>query len=215
MNQKPELRSQKSESNLWGSVRPSFALLLLMTLLLGIVYPLAVTVVGQSLFNHRAGGSLIERGGKVMGSSLLGQSFESPKYFWGRLSATTPPYNPAASGGSNLSPNNPKLMDAVNARVEALHDADPANRDPIPVELVTASASGLDPHIGLAAVEYQLPRVAGARNKRTEDIQAIVEKYTETPGFGLFGEPYVNVLKLNMALDEGSGIGIQDSGKRK
>ena len=184
------------------SLRSSFLLLLVLTVLLGGIYPLLVTAIAQTLFNHRANGSLIERDGKVLGSSLLGQEFQEPKYFWGRLSATTPAYNPSASSGSNFNPGNPKLLEAAKARVEALRKADPANKDPVPVDLVTASASGLDPHISLAAVEYQLPRVAGARNMRTEDVQALVDKYVESPDFGLLGTPYINIIKLNLGLDE-------------
>lgn len=185
-----------------NSLRAAFSLLLLMTLLLGAVYPLAVTAVSQLLFAQRAHGSLIERGGKVVGSALLGQEFTEEKYFWGRLSATTPPYNAGASGGSNLSPANPKLLDAANVRIAALQQADPQNTSLIPVDLVTASASGLDPHISVAALEYQVSRVAKVRGMKPGDVRALVEKNTENPGFGLLGEPYVNVLRINLALDE-------------
>jgi len=187
---------------LFSSIRAALGLLLIMTILLGGVYPLLVLGFAQTFFPHKAEGSLIERGGKVVGSSLLGQQFDSPKYFWGRLSATTPAYNAAASSGSNFNPANPKLLEAANARIAALQKADPANKEPVPVDLVTSSASGLDPHISLAAAEYQAPRVAGARNMKTEIVEQLVKKYTEAPGFGLLGEPYVNVLRLNMALDE-------------
>ena len=185
----------------------SVIMVLLMTFLLGVAYPVMVTVLGQTFFHHRAQGSLIERGGNVMGSSLLGQEFTSPKYFWGRLSATQPAYNTAASSGSNMSPGNPKLLEAAKERLAKLHKYDPANTEAAPVDLVTASASGLDPHVSLAAIEYQLPRVAGARNIKTEAVQAVVDQYTETFGFGMLQEPYVNVLKLNLALDEEAQIG--------
>jgi K+-transporting ATPase ATPase C chain len=194
-----------------SSLRSSFLLMLVLTVLLGVAYPLSVFAVAQTLFNHRANGSLIERGGKVMGSSLLGQSFESPSYFWGRLSATTPAYNPSASAGSNLSPGNPKLPDAVNARVAALHKADPENKALIPVDLVTASASGLDPHISVASARYQLHRVAKARGMQESAIQALLEKSMESPVFGLLQDPYVNIIKLNMWLDEAT----KESSKEK
>jgi len=185
-----------------AALRSSFMLLLVMTVLLGAVYPLAVTVMAQTLFHHRANGSLIERGGKVIGSRWLGQQFESPKYFWGRLSATTPPYNAANSSGSNLNPANSKVIEAANARIAALQKADPDNHARIPVDLVTASASGLDPHISLQAVRYQIHRVARARGMKDDDLQEIVEKYTESQFFGALGGPYVNVLELNIALDD-------------
>ena len=181
--------------------RSSFLLVGVMTVLLGIVYPLCVTVIGQVVFHDAANGSLIKHGDKVVGSELLGQEFASPKYFWSRISATTPAYNPSASGGSNLGANNPKLMEAVNARVEALHKADPGNKNPIPVDLVTASASGLDPHISVAAAQYQVHRVAKARGIKEDEVKALVGKYTENPLFGLLSDPYVNVVQLNLALD--------------
>ncbi|MDE3016685.1 MAG: potassium-transporting ATPase subunit KdpC [Pseudomonadota bacterium] len=186
-------------------MRASFGLVLLMTLLLGGAYPLAVMGVARALFHHKANGSLIEKDGKVVGSELLGQQFDSPKYFWGRLSATTPPYNAAASGGSNFSPANPALLAAANARLKALQQADPGQRARVPVDLVTASGSGIDPHISLKAAQYQLPRVARARRMKEEDVRAIMEKYVERPGFGLIGAPYVNVVRLNLALDRESG----------
>ena len=187
---------------MFGQLRAAVALLLLCTVLLGGIYPLMVTAIAQLLFHNKAEGSLVERGGKVIGSELIGQSFSDPKYFWGRLSATTPPYNPAASGGSNLSANNPKLLEAVNARMAALQQADPDNRAPVPVDLVTASGSGLDPHISLAAAMYQVGRVARARGKRPEAVQQLLNDLTINPGHGLLGEPYVNVLELNLALDK-------------
>ncbi len=188
--------------NLATSLRSAASLLLILTLLLGFVYPLAVMGMAQTFFHHRAEGSLIERGDRVVGSSLLGQEFSDPKYFWGRLSATTPPYNASASSASNFSPANPKLMDAVHARIAALQKADPGNKARIPADLVTASASGLDPHISLAAAHYQAARVAKGRGMKEETVKALVKKYTENPVFGLLGEGYVNVVKLNLALDE-------------
>lgn len=188
--------------NVMQTLKSSFRLLAVMTVLLGGIYPLAVTVVAQLLFSEKANGSVIVREGKVMGSALLGQEFQSKKYFWGRLSATTPAYNPSVSSGSNLSPHNPKLLEAINARVDALHKADPTNHQQIPEDLVTASASGLDPHVSLAAIQYQLPRVAKARGRKPEAIQPLIDQYTQSGGFGLIDAPYVNVLQLNLALDE-------------
>ena len=177
--------------------------LLLLTLLTGIIYPLAVTGVAQVVFPHQANGSIITKNGKAVGSKLIGQQFEDPKYFWGRLSATTPyPYNGGSSTGSNLGPNNPDLMKAVQARIDALRAADPSNGAKIPVDLVTASGSGLDPHISLAAAEYQIHRVAKARRLEDARIHDIVAKNTKGRWLGLIGEPVVNVLELNLALDE-------------
>ena len=158
------------------NLRAAFSLLLIFTFLLGGVYPLMVMGFAQVFFPHKAEGSLIERGGKTLGSSLLGQEFDDPKYFWSRLSATTPPYNAAATGASNFSPANPKLLEAANARIAALQKADPKNNAHIPIDLVTASASGLDPHISVAAVDYQLPRVARARGMKEEAVKALVDK---------------------------------------
>jgi K+-transporting ATPase ATPase C chain len=184
------------------SIRSAFILLVLLTVLLGGVYPLVVTVFAQMFFHTGANGSLIVKDDKVIGSELLGQEFVSPKYLWSRLSATTPPYNPSGSSGSNFNPANPKLLEAANQRIKALQQADLANKQLIPIDLVTASGSGLDPHISLAAAQYQLPRVAHARNIKPEVLQALVDKYTESNGFGLLGAPYINVVRLNMALDE-------------
>jgi K+-transporting ATPase ATPase C chain len=184
--------------------RIALVLSLLLSFLVGFVYPLLVMGVAQVFFPHHANGSLIERNGKVIGSSLLGQEFSDPQYFWGRLSATTPPYNAAASGASNFSPANPKLLEAVNARVAALKQADPQNKARIPVDLVTASGSGLDPHISIAAAEYQAGRVARTRGMKEEIVKALIKKHTETAGFGLLGDAYVNVVNLNLALDEDS-----------
>jgi K+-transporting ATPase ATPase C chain len=177
-------------------------LLLVLSLLTGIVYPLAVTGIAQVAIPHQANGSLIQRDGKTIGSALLGQNFDDPKYFWGRPSATTPvPYNAAASSGSNLGPTNPALIQAVAARVAALKAADPHNTAPIPVDLVTASASGLDPDISPAAAEYQVHRVAHARGLPEAAVRALVTRHIAGRTFGLLGEPRVNVLQLNLALD--------------
>jgi len=176
--------------------------LLLFTILTGIIYPVVVTGISQVVFAHQANGSIITKNGKAVGSSLLGQEFGDPKYFWGRLSATTPyPYNGGSSSGSNLGPNNPDLMKAVQARIQALRSADPGNEAKIPVDLVTASGSGLDPHISPAAAEYQLHRVAKIRGIDQAKIRALIERHTQGRWIGLIGEPVVNVLELNLALD--------------
>jgi K+-transporting ATPase ATPase C chain len=180
---------------------PAALLLLALTAVTGVVYPLVVTVGAQLLFHKAANGSLIERDGQVIGSTLIGQYFDEPRYFWGRLSATTPPYNAAASSGSNLGPLNPALLDEVRKRVEALRAADSGNSSAIPVDLVTASASGLDPHISPAAALWQVERVARARNLGVEPVRALVLQHVESRTLGILGEPRVNVLKLNLALD--------------
>jgi K+-transporting ATPase ATPase C chain len=183
-------------------LRPAVVSFLLLTLLTGIAYPLVVTGISQGLMPVQANGSLIIKDGKPVGSGLIGQSFSDPKYFWSRPSATGPtPYNAAASSGSNQGPTNPALLDAVKARVQALRDADPGNQQPVPVDLVTASASGLDPHISPAAAEYQLARVARVRNLDPDAVRKLVAEHTEGRQFGIFGEPRVNVLELNLALD--------------
>lgn len=185
-----------------GILRPALTLFAVLSLITGLLYPLAVTGVAQTAFSHQANGSLITQGGKAVGSELIGQSFSEPGHFWGRPSATAPmPYNAAASGGSNLGPTNPALADAVKARIEALRAADPGNTRPVPVDLVTASASGLDPHISPAAADYQAARVAKARGLPLTQVQATVLQHTNTPWLGLLGEPRVNVLALNLALD--------------
>jgi K+-transporting ATPase ATPase C chain len=190
------------EGNMRSEIRPALMLLLIFTLLTGLLYPLLVTGFAQLAFPHHANGSLILRNGQVVGSSLIGQSFHDPKYFWGRLSATSPyPYNAAASSGSNLGPTNPALVEAVKARVAALKAADPSNTQPIPVDLVTASGSGLDPNISIAAALYQLPRVAKARGLNESTVHALVDQFTQGRQFGFLGEPRVNVLELNLALD--------------
>ena len=172
-----------------------------LTVLTGVVYPLAVTGVAQVAFPHLANGSVVLRNGKPVGSSLIGQPFDDARYFWGRPSATSPAYNAAASTGSNLGPTNPALFDAVRQRVEAIRQAHPDRTGAIPVELVTASASGLDPHIGPAAAEYQVTRVARGRGLPEDRVRAQVEEHTLGRTFGLLGEPRVNVLELNLALD--------------
>jgi K+-transporting ATPase ATPase C chain len=182
--------------------RQAALLLVLMTGLLGIVYPLAITGVARLAFPHLAAGSLIESDGKLIGSSLIGQKFSDPKYFWGRPSATAPEsYNGLASSGSNLGPLNPALLDQVRANVKALREADPDNHQPIPVDLVTASASGLDPEISVAAAHYQAARVARARNLSLENVEALINAHQAARLFGFIGERRVNVLALNLALD--------------
>jgi potassium-transporting ATPase KdpC subunit len=183
-------------------IRPAFASLVVLTLLTGVVYPLVVTLVSALVFPRQAQGSLLEVKGKVVGSELIGQGFAAPKYFWSRPSATGPQgYNAASSSGSNLGPSNPALADAVRDRVAALHAADPESKAPVPIDLVTASASGLDPHISVAAAEYQVRRVARARGLPTDSVESLVQRSIEGRQFGLFGEPRVNVLRLNLALD--------------
>ena len=183
-------------------LRPAVMSFLLLSLLTGLAYPLLVTGISQLTMPAKANGSLILKDDKPVGSSLIGQSFSDPKYFWSRPSATGPmPNNASASGGSNLGPTNPALLDAVKARVQALRDADPGNMQPVPVDLVTASASGLDPHISPAAAEYQLARVARVRNLDPDALRKLVAQHTEGRQFGILGEPRVNVLELNLALD--------------
>ena len=183
-------------------LRQSIVALLLLTLVTGVAYPLAVTAIAQLVFTKAANGSLIVRNRKAIGSTLIGQPFTDPRYFWGRPSATTPfPYNGAASGGSNLGPTNPALADAVKQRRAALRVADPGNTRPVPVDLVTASGSGLDPEISPAAAAFQVERVARVRGLRVEDVQKLVANATEPRQWGLLGEPRVNVLALNLALD--------------
>lgn len=183
-------------------IRPAVSLFAVLTVVTGLVYPLAVTGVAQALFPHQAAGSLIVKDGKAVGSALIGQQFTQPGHFWGRPSATSPmPYNASGSGGSNQGPLNPALIDAVKARMAALKAADPANTLPIPVDLVTASASGLDPHISMAAAQYQAARVARARGLSTQVVQAAIAQHSEGRGWGFLGEPRVNVLELNLALD--------------
>ena len=184
-------------------LRPAVALLLLLTAITGLAYPFAVTGLTQLLFPAQANGSLILRDGKPTGSALIGQQFTDPKYFWGRPSATTPqPYDGTASGGSNLGPSNPALTDAVKARIAALRAADPGNTAPVPVDLVTASGSGLDPDISPAAALYQSNRVARTRGLPPDEVRALIDRYAQARQFGVLGEPRVNVLELNLALDK-------------
>jgi K+-transporting ATPase ATPase C chain len=183
-------------------LRPALVFFFVLTLVTGVLYPLVVTGTAQLLFPPQAGGSLILRDGKPVGSGLIGQNFTEPKHFWGRPSATSPmAYNATSSSGSNLGPLNPALTDAVRGRVEALRAADPGNAAPVPVDLVTASASGLDPHSSPAAARYQVARVAKARGLTAEKVQGLVDQQTEQPLFGFLGERQVNVLKLNLALE--------------
>lgn len=188
--------------------RPALVLFFLLALLTGVFYPLTVTGIAQAVFPAQANGSLIERGGDLLGSALIGQSFSGPEYFWGRPSATAGhPYNAfdpvdlTGSSGSNLGPLSRSLADAVQARTETLRAADPGNTLPIPVDLVTASASGLDPHISIAAAYYQVPRVARLRGMSEADVKALVDQYTEGRQLGFLGEPRVNILLLNLALN--------------
>ena len=183
-------------------IRPALTMLMILTVLTGLVNPLSVTGLAQLFFPEQANGSLIVHNGKVVGSKLIGQYFDKPEYFWGRPSATSPfPYNAAASGGSNLGPTNPALIEAVKARVAALRSADPGSDSPIPVDLVTASGSGLDPHISPAAALYQVKRVARARGLEENAVHTLETQHTEGRQFGLLGERRVNVLQLNLSLD--------------
>jgi K+-transporting ATPase ATPase C chain len=183
-------------------LRPALTLFAALTVLTGVVYPLAVTAVGQLLFPQAANGSIVTVNGKAVGSALIGQQFTSLGYFWGRPSATGPyPNNAAVSSGSNLGPLNPVLIDAVKARIEALKAADPGNDQPVPIDLVTASGSGLDPEISLAAAHYQAARVARIRDIPLEQVKTLIERHADRPWLGIFGEPKVNVLALNLTLD--------------
>ena len=183
-------------------LKPALLMLALLTVLTGGVYPLLVTGIAQGLFPHQANGSLIEQDGKVVGSELIGQPFSDPKYFWGRPSATGPvAYNASATSGSNLGPLNPALEEAVKVRIDALKASDPANTAPIPVDLVTASGSGLDPHISPAAARWQAPRIARIRGLSEAGVMQFIDAHTEGRQLGLLGEPRVNVLTLNEALD--------------
>ncbi len=183
-------------------IRPALTLFVMLSIITGLIYPLLVTGISRVLFPAQAAGSLILRDSKPISSRLIGQNFTDPKYFWGRLSATAPqPYNAAASSGSNLGPLNPALQEAVGSRVKILREADPGNTALIPVDLVTASASGLDPHISPAAAEYQIARVARVRGLSLDAVQTLVAQHTEDRQWGVFGEPRVHVLELNLALD--------------
>lgn len=201
MNQ--QLQTSTSEPDDKSPVlRPALVLFLVLSLLTGLLYPLLVTGVAQAVFPHQANGSLIERDGQTVGSELIGQPFSQPGHFWSRPSATGPmAYNGGASSGSNLGPSHPALAEAVQARIAALRAADPGNTAPVPVDLVTASASGLDPHISLAAARYQVARVARVRGLAPEQVNALVDQHTEGAWLGFMGEARVNVLALNLALD--------------
>ena len=183
-------------------VRPALVLFLMLTVITGVVYPLVVTGIAEVVFPSQAAGSLIVKDGKAIGSRLIGQSFSDPKYFWSRPSATTPqPYNGLASTGSNLGPLNPALTDAMKPRIQALREADPGNTAPVPVDLVTASGSGLDPEISVAAANYQAARVARVRGLQPQVVGALITAHTQGRLLGLIGEPRVNVLELNLALE--------------
>ena len=182
-------------------LRPLLVLFVVLSIVTGVAYPLAVTGIAKVAFPKQAAGSLVERDGKVVGSILIGQSFSDPKHFWSRPSATSPgPNNAANSGGSNLGPSNPALVDAVKGRVAALRAADPGNTAPVPVDLVTASASGVDPEISLAAAQFQAARVARQRGLPVEQVRVLIDAHAMRPLFGFLGEPRVNVLELNLAL---------------
>jgi K+-transporting ATPase ATPase C chain len=183
--------------------RPLIVIFVVLAAITGLVYPAVMTVFGQAVFARQANGSLIEKDGKAVGSALIGQQFDAPRYFWGRLSATTPmPYNAMNSGGSNTGPTNPALADEVKGRIAALKAAGTEVSQPVPVDLVTSSGSGLDPEISPAAARYQIARVATARKMAQSEVAALVAKYTLGRQFGVFGEPRVNVLELNLALDD-------------
>ncbi len=185
-----------------SQLRPTLVSFALLSVLLGLIYPLVVTGIGQAIFPYQANGSVTVANGQATGSALIGQPFDDPKYFWGRLSATSPfPYNSASSSGSNYGPMNPAYLQAVQARIDALKAADPGNTAPIPVDLVTASGSGLDPQVSVAAALYQAPRVARIRHMSEEAVRQLVAQYTEDRQFGFLGEPRVDVLQLNLALD--------------
>lgn len=196
------------KNNILSLLRPAIALFVLLSVVTGVAYPLAVTGVARLAFPEEAAGSLVMRDGRAVGSALIGQNFSDPRHFWGRPSATSPmPYNAAASSGSNLGPLNPALAEAVQARIEALRAADPGSGTPVPADLVTASASGLDPHISPTAARYQVPRVARLRGLPVAKLEQLVAQHTEQPLlFGLIGEPRVNVLALNLALDAPSHV---------
>jgi potassium-transporting ATPase KdpC subunit len=191
-----------NDSGTEGLLRPAVFLFVILSLVTGLLYPLVVTGIAQAAFPNASGGSLIQRNGTVVGSALIGQSFTDPKHFWGRPSATGPmSHNAEASSGSNLGPMNPALADAVKGRIEALRSADPGNTAAVPVDLVTASASGLDPHISRAAADYQVKRVAKARGLPAPELSRLLEAHTDWPALGFLGEARVNVLALNLALD--------------
>lgn len=200
------LKTDATPRSVWRTLGkeclPALTLFVVLTLLTGVIYPLVVTGIAQLVFPEQANGSLIVRNRNVVGSSLIGQSFSESKYLWGRPSATAPmAYNGLASGGSNLGPLNPALADAVKARIVALRETNPTQSGPVPQDLVTASASGLDPHISPQAASWQVQRIAAARGLPPDRVRAIIDTYTEGPSLGLFGETRVNVLEVNLALD--------------
>lgn len=189
-------------------LKPTLLLFLVLTAITGVIYPLFITAAAQVFFPHEAQGSLIAQAGKPIGSVLIGQEFRDPKYFWGRISATVPAYNAAASSGSNFGPTNHALIDQLNGRIKALKEVDPDNVNPIPVDLVTSSASGLDPHITIAAALYQVPRVMRLRKMSEGEIMELIRRNTQGRFLGMIGEPVVNVLKLNLGLDERCKHGV-------
>ncbi len=196
------MNAPRPSADLAALLRPALVLFVVLTVLTGLAYPLLVTAVAQALFPYQAGGSMVVRDGHAVGSVLIGQGFSDPGHFWSRPSATTPqPYDATASGGSNLGPLNPALTAVIRARIAALRGADPGNSAPVPVDLVTASASGLDPHISVAAADYQAARVARVRGLELTRVQALIAGHTEGRLAGVLGEPRVNVLQLNLALD--------------
>ncbi len=202
MNTQVQSRQPSPAPTQGGLLRPMLVVFVGLSLVTGLLYPGVITAISKAVFPHQAGGSLIEKDGMAVGSELIGQPFSDPKYFWGRLSATAPmPYNPAASAGSNLGPTNPALTDAARARIDALHAADPGKQAPVPVDLVTASGSGLDPHISPAAADYQAARVARVRAIPIEQVKQLIAANTEAPLLSVLGDPGINVLKLNLALD--------------
>ena len=195
-------------------LRQSVIALVALTVITGIIYPLAVTGIARGVFPNKSSGSLITQNGKAVGSSLIGQPFTDPKYFWSRPSATSPePYNAAASSGSNLGPSNPTLLKDIQERIAALRAADPGNTQPVPIDLVTASGSGLDPDISPAAAYYQAGRVARVRDLSLTDVDALIARFTEGRQLGLLGDPRVNVVQLNLALDSLAKAGLNPSGK--
>jgi len=183
-------------------IKPALFSFLVLTIITGVIYPLFITGIAQALLPNQANGSLIYRNGKAVGSSLIGQTFDDPGYLWGRISATSPQYNASSSSGSNLGPTNPALIDEVKGRIKTLRLADPNNTNPIPVDLVTSSASGLDPHISMAAAYYQVPRISKYRGIMESVVKDVIHKNTTGRFLGLIGEPVVNVLKVNLALDD-------------
>ena len=189
---------------MWKQTKTCLLLFLSLSVLTGLIYPAVITGLAQLIFPSEANGSLIQKDGKIVGSKLIGQQFDDPRYFWGRISQTSPAYNGAASSGSNFGPLNPKLTEAVQGRLDQLRKADPNNTQQVPVDLVTASASGLDPHISIAAARYQKPRIARLRGIPETKVEELIDRHTTGRSLGLLGEPVVNVLELNLAIDKES-----------